>query len=136
MEFTASTVNDIEQLKEWIAADKDHKDKMYASWWLTGNECVFAGCLQDGIGPIVYFRVDKEDDLARLHVQFAPPGQVAKGRLVKALLAGYYKLESKLRSDGFKGIVYESTSPSLIQFMSRLGYQHKEGNDYQLLFGE
>jgi len=136
MEFTPSTVEDVQQIQEWIKSDPDHVDRISADFWLTGNDCVFAGCLRDNIGSIVYFRVDKEGELARLHVQFAPSGQVAKGRLVKALLNGYYKIESKLRNENFKGVIYESTNPSLIQFMSRLGYLHEEGDDYLLLFEE
>jgi hypothetical protein len=108
---------------------------MAPEWWLTGNDCVVAACVEDEMGPVFYFRVDKENELARLHVQFAPEAEVSKKRLITALLESIPKLAEAMSKQGFKGIVYESISESLIKFgSSQLGFCPLSGNDYILRF--
>lgn len=135
MEFTSSTEKDISQIREWIKSDIYHNEGS-AEWWLTGNNCLFAGCLRDDLGAIVYFRVDEEEDFARLHVQFAPEESVNKNRLIKAIIQGYIKVESLIRKKNLKGVIFYSVSPRLVKFMKHLGFK-PQGNDfYRVVFQE
>jgi hypothetical protein len=132
MIFSPSVDTDLEQIKEWIDKDPYHKDQP-ADWWLTGNG--YLSCaLQDSIGPVFYLRFDQESDLLRMSTQFAPFEEVSKIRVAKAILKTFPKFIEAMRPK-FKGIVFESVSPTLIGFMAKLGFTHSgEGNDYTLMF--
>lgn len=136
MQFKSSGVDNLSEIQSWIDQDTDHQNKMRADWWLTGNLCLLAGRVEDDIGTVVYFRVDNEDCMARLHVQFAPSDEVIKPRLIKAILIGYYKIETMMKLKKMKGIVFDSQSRDLIRFMSKLGFRHLDKDDYVLRFEE
>lgn len=137
MKFSESTPNDIEQLTEWIKHDPYHKDCLIPEWWLTGDG-LLSYCIQDSQGPTMYVRIDKENDLMRLHCQFAPETEVSKSRVVKSLLWALPRMEVFAKQQQLKGFVYKSTSPSLIQFMQiRFGFTPiGSDNDYWKPFEE
>jgi hypothetical protein len=129
--FSPSIDSDLDQLKEWIDKDPYHKDQP-ADWWLTGNG--YLSCaLQDDKGPVFYLRFDQEGDLLRMSTQFAPESEVSRIRVAKAILKTFPKFIESMRPK-FKGIVFESISPELIGFMSKLGFNKTNGDDYVLLF--
>ena len=131
MNFSPAVDSDLEQLKEWIDKDPWHKDQP-ADWWLTGNgylSCV----LQDQTGPVFYLRFDQEDELLRMSTQFAPEEEVSKMRVAKAILKTFPKFIEAMRPK-FKGIIFESTNPTLIGFMAKLGFEKVEGRNYVLVF--
>lgn len=136
MKFTESTESDIEQLSEWIKADPYHKDCLNPYWWLTGNGGLLSYCLQDNRGPTMYVRLDKENDLLRLHTQFSPESEVSKLRVVKSLLWALPKMEVIAHENNLKGFIYKSVSPSLIDFMKKkFGFVSADSdNDYQMMF--
>ena len=134
MKFLPSTENDIEQLSEWIANDPYHKDCLNPLWWLTGNGFL-AYCLQDDKGPTMYVRIDKEDDLMRLHCQFAPETEVNKKRVMKSLTWALPQMRQLAKENGMKGFIYKSTSSLLIGYMERkFGFQAVGNDDHKLLF--
>ena len=140
MKFSPSTADDLPQIEEWALADPYHSDQKMPSWWLTGNDCFLAGCIEDDSGPVFYFRIDSEDDLARLNIQFAPPDRISKKRVAIALtevfpIVKYLVWETGGRED-FKGMIYNSTSQSLIQFVESLGFVPCGKDDFVLRFGE
>lgn len=138
IKFTPAIVDDIAEIAEWISADPDHQNKnIPANWFLTGNDCILSTCIEDKSGPVMYLRIDTENDRARLHVQFAPPNQVSKIRTAKVLLEALPVVNLEMKKKGFKGLLFESTCPSLIAFMNKLKFDHVvDTNDYLLLFEE
>lgn len=138
-QITLTTSENIRQIREWIAADPFHKDEEQhsAEWLLTGNGAL-AFCVTDEIGPLCFVRLDAEGEMLRLATQFGPENEVSKKRLVTGLLsAGIPAIVEFAKSKGYKGIVFESISESLIAFMNRLGFFKAAGeNDYALVFEE
>lgn len=136
MNFNLTLQADVPQIAAWIEADPDHQNKMHPDWWLTGNDCVFAGRAEDDEGVVLYIRLDREGELARLHTQFGPVEEVSKKRTVKVLLEGFPQIIRGMQTEGFKGIVFESTSANLIKFMTSFGFSYRDCNDYVLSFKE
>lgn len=135
--FTPTTLDDQPQIAEWLLLDSSKSfEAASPGWWLTGTDCVVAFCLSDASGPTMYVRMDRESPFARMHTVFAPESQVEKKRLVLSLLEGFPQLVAVMGTGGFKGIVFESTSESLVKFMSHLGFVPQSGNDYVLTFEE
>ncbi len=118
MKLSPSTLDDIEQLTEWIKEDPYHNSILNPTWWITGNG-ILAYCIQDGKGPTMYVRTDKEGDLLRVHTQFAPETEVSKIRVIKSILFAMPKMIAFAKDSHLKGLIYRSTSPTLIQFMQR-----------------
>jgi len=139
MNLTPTTREDLPQIEEWIKADPWHKDDptWKAEGLLTGNG-VLCFCLSDDKGPLCFVRLDAEGEMLRLATQFGPENEVSKSRLVAGLLSmGIPAIIEFGKVKGYKGIVFESTSESLIAFMNRLGFFKAAGeNDYALTFEE
>lgn len=130
--FSASTLEDLQQLSEWIQHDPYHFHLGQPEWWLTGNG-LLAFCLMDDKGPLTYVRLDEEGEYIRIHTQFAPESIVPKRRLIVGMLDCMEVLKDLYKDK--KGFVFNSVSPKLIAFMQK--YQNFEsiGNDdYQLTF--
>jgi hypothetical protein len=138
IKFTPAIVDDIAEIAEWINLDGDHQNKgIPANWWLTGNDCITAGCIEDQSGPVMYLRIDAEGDFVRGHIQFGPESRVSKKRTALVLLEGLPAVALEMKKKGFKGILFESTCPSLIAFMNKLKFNRvTDTNDYLLLFEE
>jgi hypothetical protein len=133
IDFTPSTADDLEQLGEWIAADKLSRPST-PSWWFTGQG-LLTFCLQDSIGPVCYVRLEREDQMTRLHTLFGPPEEVHKIRLVKAMLKAIPVVIEYSKSTGASGVVFDSKSESLISFMKRQGFiSLDKGDDFVLYF--
>lgn len=134
MKFTESIESDIEQLSLWIQNDPYHMDCLNPYWWLTGQG-LLSYCLQDAKGPTMYVRLDVEDNLLRLHTQFAPESEVSKLRVVKSLLWALPKMQQIACENNLKGFIYKSSSESLIKFMkNKFGFIPAGSDDYQMLF--
>lgn len=136
IKFSTSTLDDIEQIKEWGLNDPYHFHLGQSEWWLTGNGGMLAFCLMDEDGPLAYVRLDTEGDLTRLHTQFAPEEVVSKKRLVLGMIDAIQVTTPLLKEKGSKGIIFNSVSPSLIAFMSTLGFNPVGSNDYVQTFEE
>jgi hypothetical protein len=136
MRFTDTIVSDTEQLTQWISADPYHRDCMNPSWWFTGAEhALTCFCLQDSIGPTMFVRLDKDNDLLRLHTQFGPESEVSKIRVVKAIIKTLPVLEKYGKGLGLKGFVVKSTSESLINFLQiKFGFTPVDNDDYWMSF--
>jgi hypothetical protein len=134
--LTATTEVDLPQISEWIQADPYHKDdpRNQAEFLMTGLG-LLTFCLTDDKGPLCYVRLDAEGDLMRLATQFGPEEEVSKRRLVVGLLnEGIPAIIAFGKENGYKGIIFESVSPSLIAFMDKAGFKSVGGVDYQLTF--
>ena len=133
--FSPSVITDLDQIREWIAEDVDHQNRMSADWWLTGQDCLAAFCVNDDKGPTMYIRLDAEGDLARIHIQFGPESEVSRMRTAKSLLRIFPCITTLMQNQHFKGIVFKSTNVKLIKFFDRLGFKHLKDNDYLLVLG-
>jgi hypothetical protein len=137
IKLTTTTINDLEQIREWIAADPWHNTDAKANpeFLLTGGgELAF--CLQDDKGPLCYLRLDAEGDMLRLAIQFAPEDQVSKRRLIIGLIKmGIPAMVLFGKNNGYKGIVFWSINPALIAFGDKQGFKPTEvENDFALVF--
>jgi hypothetical protein len=131
--FSLSTPDDLPQIAEWISADPYHQHLGQPEWWITGNG-ILAFCLMDDVGPLTYVRLDDEGEYARIHIQFAPEEVVSKRRLVVGLIRGLQMVLSFIKDRGYKGLVFESVSPTLIAFFQKQGFKPVGGTDYRLDF--
>jgi hypothetical protein len=132
MKFTTSELDDISQIQEWTLADPYHSEQKNPAWWISGNGSFLSGCVEDDFGRVLYFRLDEEGSLVRLNVQFAPEEVVSKKRVAMTLMKAFPKIVSLVREQ-FEGLIYASTSPNLIKFLSSLGFQSMD-EDYVLKF--
>ncbi len=131
MRLTPSTPDDIEQLTEWIKNDPYHKDCLDPHWWLTGGHGLLSYCLQDNQGPTMYVRLDLDMLALRIHTQFAPLAEVSKLRVVRSLMWALPRMKPVAIQNGCNAYVFNSTSPTLIEFMSRkFGFASVGGGDY------
>jgi hypothetical protein len=129
IQLTPTTTDDIPELTAWIAADEYHKGTD-PSFWLTGNG-LFAGKASDQTGTLAYVRCDDEKFGYRLHTQFSP--QPPKSRVVKAALEFINTVSEMAKQNGKQYLITNSTSPSLIKFLARLGFQGMDNHDYKLV---
>jgi hypothetical protein len=134
IKLSPSTEQDIERLTAWIKSDPYHKDCLNPIWWLTGVEgSLLSFRLDDDHGPLCYVRLDQDilTGLIRLHTQFAPRQDVSKLRLVRGMLKCVPIVEKFSREQKASGIVFQSTSPLLIDFMKKkFEFQPAGGDDY------
>jgi hypothetical protein len=136
--LTETTQSDVEQIREWLAADSWHKDdsRNVPELMTTGNG-LLSYCLQDDKGPLAYIKLTDEDGLVRIAMQFAPQEVVSKRRLAVGLAeVGIPIIKAFALENGFRGMVYESISPKLISFCEKLGFKSVGNDDYAVLFEE
>lgn len=134
LKFIPSVSTDVDQIRDWAAADPWHNQQKQPEWWLTGTDCHIAFCAQDDVGPVVYVKVEREGDWYRLHCQFGPREEVSRERLLETMNIGFPVLFKLLRQDGGAGVVFESQSRSLIAFLSVYGFKSRGAGDYELKF--
>jgi len=132
--LSSSTREDVPQLNEWIQVDPYHKHQGQPEWWLTGGG-LLSFCLMDNKGPLAYVRLDDEGEYVRINTQFGPESIVSKRRLVVGMLQCMSLLTDIYKTQGKKGFVFESISPTLITFMSkRQGFSSIGGSEYRVDF--
>jgi hypothetical protein len=140
IKFTPTTLDDRSQILRWATNDPYHSSKIAYTgpgWWVMGSDCLTAFCVEDDGGPVMYMRLDDEDNLIRFHTQFAPEDEVDKHRVIEAIKQGLPALELLAKQRGASGLIFESTSPNLIRFMSKAGFINADRDckdDYILVF--
>lgn len=137
VEFKNITEKDLPRIEDWIDHDFFHFQKMAADWWIGGADCVLSCRVDDHEGPVMYMKADKEKELVRLHVQFAPESVVSKRRVIHAILDGFPRFVWVMKTFPIKGIIFESVNDLLISFMKKkLSFASCGGDDYLLQFQE
>jgi hypothetical protein len=122
MKYRPTAPADREQLAEWISQDEDHKDKNNPEFWLPQDRTnCFAG--EDDSGPVFYVR---GESVLRLHLQFAPKSE---WRRLARTIDQFAEQIRKDASKNYRQIIFESTSPGLIKFLSKRGYRNSP-NEY------
>lgn len=134
-ELRTTTMFDIERIKRWISVDPYHKDGDIPPEDLLTGKGKLCFCLTDSDGPLCYVRLDSEGgDLLRLATQFGPREEVSARRLVVGMLeAGIPAILHFAKDKGYKGVIFRSTSPSLIAFMKKQEFEWLKENDYMRL---
>lgn len=133
IKLTASNMDDVPQLTEWVAADPYHQHQSQPEWWLTGNG-LLAFCLSDDKGPLTYVRLDEDGDYVRIHTQFAPESVVSKRRLIVGMVDCMMRLIDLYKGQK-AGLIFQSVSPALIAFMGKyFKFEDVGNNDYRLVF--
>jgi hypothetical protein len=121
--FRAINEADIPTIGTWILAQPDHAER-FDSRWYTEALCSFV--IEDEQGAVIFVRQDAEaNDTLRLHTEFLPAfeGSQNKARIAIALAEAYPLVARDALRRGFKQIVFESGSMSLIEFMLRFGFR-------------
>jgi len=139
IDFITTTIDDLPQILEWISADPYHlqdANPESAVWFLTGANCFLSCAVKDEEGLVLYIQLRKENDWVRIGTQFAPENQVSRKRVAKSIAQAMPVLKTVTEKEGFKGLIFESISPSLIKFMFSFGFQSYEDNDYLWVFGK
>jgi hypothetical protein len=132
MHFSPPQFEDLEQISDWVAHDPYHFHQGQPEWWL-GVGALLAFRLMDDKGPLCYVRLDEEGGYVRIHTQFAPESVVSRRRLVVSMIQAVKCLIDFYQ--GKSGLIFNSTSPTLIAFMSKyLGFKPIGQDDYRLDF--
>jgi hypothetical protein len=135
MKFTSTLLDDMPQIARWIELDPFHCNRgTKPEWWITGADCYVAFCIEDDSGPVIYVRLEEDEDLIRLHCQFGPENEVSKRRVAVAISEALPAVEIMARQKGSTGLIYESSSPGLIKFLEKRGYVPAETNQFVKIF--
>lgn len=125
------TERDRAYLKECIARDKYHRERMTPDFFLKLKPGQDAWALEDKSGKVVfYFRTDTA---VRFHVQFTDADTLAaKRRNSMGMIEGLAWLVGVLRQNHFHELITELDSPELQVFAKRhLGFKERAG-EYSL----
>jgi len=92
-------------------------------------------CVQDDEGPVCYVKLTKDEDLVRCAMQFAPEAEVSRKRVSMALnIAGVPAMKIYAEKEGYRGLVFESINPELIEFSKRFGFEAAGNNKVIAVF--
>jgi hypothetical protein len=132
LKFEPSVLEDVPLIVEWQLSDASKADDLQFQFWLTGIADVPVICkVCDAEGVVLFLRMDREGTGLRMHTLFLPDSKEGRKRI--ATLLGNYFLGFAERMKEFgDSIVFESTSPHLVNFMYLLGFRHVSGDDYRL----
>ena len=125
--FDGYTVRPIEEkdrayLQGLIEADPYHRDDMTADYFLDPIPGVDGWAMEDDQGQVIfYFRTHV---CCRIAIQFQPvTGPADRQRNASALERGLRWIESRLRANNFREIVFDTKGPELREFARRrLGF--------------
>lgn len=108
-----------------LSDDKFHKDTDVDFFYEHGTVC---NVYEDEAGPVLAVRGSK---VLRLDIQFLANNN--NRRNAHIMLHGFPQLAKQAKENGFKEIIFNSTSPELIAFCEKyLGFE-KSGNELRRL---
>jgi hypothetical protein len=109
------------RLSEWIAADKCPQHRgVNPEWWMDEGFAV-----ENASGPVFYL---KFENVMRCYIQFAPDVDRDQEVTKLALKNAFYQVAVGAKQHGYKEIIYDSESPSLIGFMKQFGFKEATNN--------
>lgn len=121
-----SNADDLKQLQKWTEADSTHKDLLPAEFWLPsidaeGKKELGVKCLavEGPSGVKFYLRME---NVMRVYVQFPPEGEYDPEDMKQALETSFRFVASGAKKIGYKSMVFNSVSKSLIHFFSKFGF--------------
>lgn len=121
------TEQDKEQLEKWVAADPAHCGLLTADFWIPtrdadGNKTPGTKCfsVEDENGVAFYLRLD---NVMRVYVQFPPDSERDSERIKKALEESFSTIAGNAHKLGYKEMIFNSVSKSLIRFFKKFGFK-------------
>ncbi len=112
-----------EMLARWIDADVYHAGQN-AEDWLRERPGVENMLVLDRKGPLFFLRCS---NVMRTDIQFAPgESRELRVRIGMALKSGLPWLANESRKRGFREMIFESSSPKLVQFLETMGFRSSE----------
>lgn len=113
---------DASYIKELIAGDPYHRDKMTAEFFLKLKPGEDAWALEDRQGKIIFYF--KTTVAARIDIQFTP---ISKHETMYGLMRGLAWLEARLVNNRFRELFFDPQGPELAEFAKRrLGFVEAE----------
>jgi len=106
--------SDRPQVEEWVRAEPTHPNNTFEWYSEAGTKAVV---VEDEEGPVL---VAKFTPCLRMDTDFS---KSSPERIRQAIVSGLQDMEAQAKAQGFKEIVFESSSPSLIAFCKKLGYE-------------
>lgn len=131
--ITETDSTDRDRLQSWIEQD-DSKKHFVPEEWYTGKGFL-SFRYDDQIGTVCYIRIDKQSELMRIFYLFGPVSEISQKRVAKAILKTIPMLEKVAREQNMKGLIYDSVSQKLIDFVFRaFAFVPAGDNNYKLEF--
>jgi len=118
------TENDKPLLAEWIAAEPDHKYSTPEFYFEPQTKAVI---YEDESGPVFAVRYSSA---LRIDIEFSPTA--GKDRIREALKTGFPDVAATAQAQGFKEMVFNSVSKTLIAFTRLFGF--RTCPDYRKVF--
>ncbi len=112
------------QVESWVSAEPTHVNNTFDWYNEAGTKSVI---VEDESGAVL---VAKFTPCLRMDTDFSPTATPA--RIAKAIVSGLAEMEKQAKSQGFKEIVFESSSPKLVAFCERLGYRQSPDSRKEL----
>jgi hypothetical protein len=124
----ADSLADLERLYEWVNSDENHRGMFPAQYFMSGPLAADSrpSCyaLEDDNGVMFYIRLSRA---ARVRIQFAPAGEVDRGRVKRGLFNGMAFLENALAGAGCEEWIFDTVNPELRSMAKRvLGFTDSE----------
>lgn len=114
IQFRPTVEGDTALVAEWIEADPDHAGRVAPEFFTKPSDLSTVYVIEDDKGPVIFVRQEVEGMNARLHTEFLPGGKL---RIARALKQAFPAVSADAKSRGFKAVLFESKSISLIAFM-------------------
>jgi hypothetical protein len=112
--FRAVKEEDRSEIETWIAADPGHAGKMTADFFLEAGKTHSLYAVGDEEGTAMYIRCELSGPYRmRAHIQFGPD----KKRIMKCFRDGWPLVMDDAKKRGFKSVLFDSTSPTLVKWM-------------------
>jgi hypothetical protein len=111
--FRAVKEADRSEIETWIEADPGHAGRMTADFFLIPGKDHSLYAVGDEEGTVMYIRCNSEASKMRAHIQFGPD----KKRIKEVFRSGWPVVMDDARQRGFKSIVFDSCSPTLVKWM-------------------
>jgi hypothetical protein len=119
--------HDKNHLQRWTFADPVHRDLISPDFWqpplddagskISGVKCV---AVEDEKGVVFHLRFE---NVMRVYAQFPPEDEVDPERLRKALKESFVFIASGAKKIGYKEMIFDSVSQSLISFFKLFGFK-------------
>jgi hypothetical protein len=139
MRLECSTEKDLPTIDSWLIADPGQRAQcVYNRAYLTGSpNSMLVFRLDDSIGPTMFVRCEQDptnETLVRMHILFGDD-TVSNSRIARAIYKTLPVIIKHFMEAKFHGMIFDSVSVGLVQFLERFGFKSIEGtNDYLLTF--
>ena len=119
-----SSVTDLPKLQKWVDADLQHKNVLPPEFWIPsentderkGTKCL---AIENDKGVMFFLRLE---NVMRVYVQFPPDGEYNPEEMKEALESSFRFIAPGAKKIGYKEMIFNSVSKSLIRFFRKFGF--------------